>query len=77
MVLEDSLPSVGRIELSNVSFWSKSRRVYSSECFEEESRLVGRNMIYRGECTVATAFVCGNIAVTVATSLQIALNIQL
>lgn len=44
---------------------------------EEDSRLVGRNMIYRGECTVATAFVCGNIAVTVATSLQIALNIQL
>lgn len=33
MGLENSLLSVDGIELSNVSFWLKSRRVYSSECF--------------------------------------------
>jgi hypothetical protein len=32
--LENSLLSVGRIVLSNVSFWSKSRPVYSSKCLE-------------------------------------------
>jgi hypothetical protein len=44
---------------------------------EEESRLGGRNMVNRSEGIVAMAFVCSNIAVTVAISLHMALKIQL